>query len=169
MADKQQASQTDSKPIRGFIVPLDGAGMLVPNGTVAEIVDYLHPVEIPGSPDWMAGMFNWRGLRIPLFSIEHAMGKPADETTKRTRVLVINALGATQNIKVFGVISRGIPNLVMIDRGDIESQEQILKSPVVRAYAKVHGNDVFIPDLDRIEMMLAGIEAQQANTEGSSD
>lgn len=138
--------------------------MLVPNGTVAEIVDYVHPVEVPDTADWMAGMFNWRGLRIPLFSIEHAMGKPAEETGKRTRVLVINALGATQSLKVFGVISRGIPNLVMIDRGDIEPQEQILKSPVVRAYARINGNDVFIPDLDRIEMMLAGANALQAST-----
>ncbi len=150
-------SHDDTQPIRGFIVPLSDSGMLLPNAAVAEIVDLSAVDPLDAAPAWLPGMFNWRGIIIPVFSIEHAMGVevPAAKDN-RTRLLVINSLGATDKLKRFALVSRGIPKLITLDRGDIDAQEQILKSPVVRAYATIGNEDVFIPDLDRIETMLAG-------------
>lgn len=146
----------DTQPIRGFIVPLSDTGMLLPNATVAEIVDFSSLDPIDGAPNWLSGMFNWRGVTMPVFSIEHAMGIDVKDITGRTRLLVLNSLGATKKLNRFALVSRGIPKLITIDRGDIEAKEQILKSPVVRAYAQIGTESVFIPDLDRIETMLAG-------------
>ena len=47
----------------------------------------------------------------------------------------------------------------MVDRNNIAAREQLLKSPVVRAFARLEDADVLIPDLDRIEAMLAGVMA----------
>lgn len=152
----------DDRPIRAFLVPLGEFQMLLPNATVAEVVDY-HPTRsIPGAPAWMLGIYDWRGRDLALYSQEHAMGQRVGPPDRRSRVLIVNGLTGGRGVEQYGILARGIPRLVMVDRNNIEAREQLLKSPVVRAFAKLDDNNVLIPELDRVEAMLAGIMAHAA-------
>ncbi|MCB1738279.1 MAG: chemotaxis protein CheW [Gammaproteobacteria bacterium] len=149
----------DLSRIRAFLIPLGEFEMLLPNATVAEVVDYHPPRPIAGAPAWMLGIYNWRGRDLPLYSQEHAMGQRVPEPSRRSRILIINGLTQARGAAQYGILARGIPHLVMVDRNNIAAREQLLKSPVVRAFARLEDADVLIPDLDRIEAMLAGVMA----------
>ncbi|MCB1734721.1 MAG: chemotaxis protein CheW [Gammaproteobacteria bacterium] len=149
----------DLSRIRAFLVPLGEFQMLLPNATVAEVVDYHVPRPVEGAPAWMLGIYNWRGRDLPLYSQEHAMGQRAPAPDRRARILIINGLTQARGAAQYGIVTRGIPHLVMVDRNNIEAREQMLKSPVVRAFARLDDANVLIPDLDRVEAMLAGVMA----------
>ena len=87
------------------------------------------------------------------------MGQRVPEPSRRSRILIINGLTQARGAAQYGILARGIPRLVMVDRNNIAAREQLLKSPVVRAFARLEDADVLIPDLDRIEAMLAGVMA----------
>ncbi|MCP5140929.1 MAG: chemotaxis protein CheW [Zoogloeaceae bacterium] len=150
-------TEDDLRSIRAFVVPLGDFQMLLPNATIAEVVDYQPITPVDNAPAWLLGMYNWRSRMVPLYSQEHAMGQSPPAPDRRSRVLVINSLTGTRGVEQYGIIARGIPHLVTVDRNSIEAREQLLKSPVVRAFASLNNEDVLIPDLDRVEAMLAGV------------
>ncbi len=52
-----------SQDIRGVLIAVTGARVLLPNATVAEVITYSPPDPIEGAPAWMLGRIRWRGWR----------------------------------------------------------------------------------------------------------
>ena len=50
--------QTD---IRGVLIGVTGAKLLLPNASVAEVITYSLPEPVPDAPSWLYGRIRWRG------------------------------------------------------------------------------------------------------------
>src|SRR5690625_2399037 len=74
--------------IRGVLIPISGARLLLPNATVSEVITLSTPEPIPGAPDWLLGRVGWRGWRLPLVAFSTLAGLPEPEGELNSRVTV---------------------------------------------------------------------------------
>ncbi|MGH7245217.1 MAG: chemotaxis protein CheW [Phycisphaerales bacterium] len=78
------------------------AGGLLFSTTVENIAEVLSPVkatELPSVPDWMRGLFVFRGELIPLVDGARLLGRPSGVDRMVNRVLVVRTRnGASENL-----------------------------------------------------------------------
>ena len=54
--------------IRGVLIQVANARLLLPNATIAEVLSYSYPEPIADAPDWLLGRTRWRGWRVSVVS-----------------------------------------------------------------------------------------------------
>ena len=138
--------------VRSTIIPLHGLELLVPNAVIAEVIEYKAPQTIEGNlPHWLMGAMAWRGLTLPMVSLELLLGKKQIPTTTRGRIVVLYGLGPVrQQLPYFGIVSRDLPRLEHVGNVNIEFDEGGISSPLLAANVVVGGNRASIPDFDRL-------------------
>ncbi len=144
--------------IYGLLVPLSGERLLVPRGCVAEVVGYQTPQEMTGAPPWYLGVVNWNGRKVPLVSFEGACGQEVAPPTPRSRVVVLNAISSDVDAGHVAVLSQGFPQLVRVSPELVKlDQERVFgESAPVLCQLHMLNESPLVPDLDRLEEMVAG-------------
>lgn len=152
--------------VRSQMVPLEGMQLVMPTTCIAEIVSYQAPEPVADAPEWLLGMMDWRGLRIPLISFEAANGAAAAEASKRSRIAVLNGLNGDPELPFYGLLVQGIPRLMVLDETAISAIAEAGElPPLAIEQAQVQEQDVLIPDQDKLEAML---KAQGLSVAGSA-
>jgi chemosensory pili system protein ChpC len=144
--------------VRSQLIPLHNMRLVLPNTAIAEVISYHKPQPLDNMPPWLTGMLPWRGLQIPLISLETAAMEQAPQTHRRSRVVVLNTLTGSDPLPFYGVISQGIPRLMGLDHStilDAPNAEQAQK--FVLRQVVVEGHPAAIPDLHAIEGELASL------------
>ena len=60
--------------IRGVLIQVAEARLLLPNATIAEVLSYAAPEPLENAPDWLLGRIRWRGWQLPLMSFARFAG-----------------------------------------------------------------------------------------------
>ena len=81
-----------TEQLRSLWIPLRQVNMLLPHAVVAEIGNYRVPDGRGDTPDWMLGDINWRGIAIPVVSLETFCGESAPANLVYSRLLIINSV-----------------------------------------------------------------------------
>lgn len=146
----QTVSDTQ-KIIACLYLPVHQQQLLLPNVSIAEVVDYQTPEEPIDKPDYFLGYVTWRGIRIPLLSYELANGQSSSTVTTHVRIAVINSIGEHHEaLPFFAILTQGIPRLVKVASDLIKP----LKSAVNKAETtsiKLDGEEAIIPNLSYLE------------------
>lgn len=153
----------EAEELYSLLVPLADERLIVPRACVAEVVRYAQPETEPGAHSWMLGTINWNGRQLPVVSFEGALGKDVPVATGRTRIVVFFASTGELKTGYFGVLTQGFPQLVRVNRDVLkfESTEGWPAEAPVFCRVKMINEFPLIPDLDRLERMLA-VESVQA-------
>jgi chemosensory pili system protein ChpC len=152
-------AETMTHSVASLLIPIDGDPLILPNPAVAEIVGYRDPDPVEDCPEWLMGLFQWRGHRIPLIAFETVIGQQAPERDRRVRIAVLNTLNGNADLPFIGVALQGIPRLVRttddntVDAPDTSAPKGILRHVLVDTQAAM------IPDLDALETMLTELPA----------
>lgn len=142
--------------IRGVLIPLLGLRLLLPNAAVAEIIDYSPPAAGRDQPDWLLGMIKWRQRNLPVIRFETLLGQASEDSGVRRRLAVCHALTADARRPYMGLVTQGIPRLVRVREELLEPMPgDDLAGLPVHARVRVNGEEALIPDLDRLEDLLA--------------
>jgi len=143
--------------IHSLIIPVEGDPLLLPNAAVAEISTYKAADKVDETPDWLSGLFEWRGIRIPLIGFELMCDE--DSPGDFQRVAIFNSLNGNQKLPFFAIATQGIPRLIKVNSstltatpGDDDEQGPVRKSVML------NGEPARIPDLDEMEKSLLGIK-----------
>ena len=145
-----------SREIRGVMIPVSGAKVLLPNATVAEVITYSVPEKIANAPVWLLGRLSWRGWRLPLFSFAMLSGAARQESVSNAKVAVLKALSGNAKMPFIAMLAQGFPRLttispdLLIPTGD-ESEHP----PGVHAQVLVRDDQAVIPNLDQIESLVS--------------
>ena len=141
--------------VRVQLLPLSEMQLVLPNTSIAEIINLLPIDPIKKSAPWLLGMANWRGIQIPVISFELANGASDRAPSKNTRIAVLNGLGEDSDLAFYGVITQGIPKLLSLDKTSISSIKKP-KSTLAIALDQVEigGINAVIPDQEQIEKLL---------------
>lgn len=141
--------------IRGVLLPLHDAQLLLPNASVSEVVGLEKLKALSDVPEWFLGTQEWRGQMIPVISFEQLLGLPAAELGVRSRVAVCNTLGGNKDCPFIGLLLSSTPRLIRITEDVVapQSDEQDLGDAVKRQVT-VNGENAWIPDMQAVEWVV---------------
>lgn len=139
--------------IPSFYLPISNGNLLLPNVSVAEVVEFQELVEQEG-PEYFLGIIQWRGISVPLISYELA-NEQAFSFSTGSRVAVINSIGKdNERLPFFAIATQGIPRLVKISEDSIESAAE-KSGPAEASRVRVDGEEASIPDLLFLESLIS--------------
>jgi chemosensory pili system protein ChpC len=148
-------TEETSTVVRVQLLPLSEMQLVLPNTSIAEIINLLPIEPIKKSADWLLGMANWRGIQIPTISFEKANGVSSSEPSKNTRIAVLNSFGSDKDLSFYGVITQGIPKLLSLDKTAISTiKKPDIALPIALQQVDINGVSAVIPDQKQIEMLL---------------
>lgn len=139
--------------LAGLLLPMQGAALILPNEAIAEVVGDVQAKPVSGGPVWMAGMFAWRGLSLPLISYERLNGRPSRIEMAGVRATVINGLGGDSRLPFFGLITSGLPRPFRVRREELALRDG-KKGPADVMLVRAQDANAAIPNLLLIEKML---------------
>ena len=138
--------------IRGVMIPISGARLLLPNATVSEVITLSTPEPINGTPDWFLGRVGWRGWRLPLVSFSNLAGLPEPQGVLNSRVTVLKVFGGNPHMPFLALVTQGFPRLTTIsDDILVPAGDGSEPAPGVQQHVMVRDEEAIIPDLAYIE------------------
>jgi chemosensory pili system protein ChpC len=142
--------------IRGVLIQVEQARLLLPNATIAEVLSYAPPEPVAGSPAWLLGRIRWRGWQLPLLSFPRFAGIADEEGGLGSKVVVLKALGGDPRRPYFAVLTQGFPRLVTVTDASLtrlDTADEPLPNGVL-ARVRLKDEDAVIPDLEALEQAL---------------
>lgn len=135
------------------LIPMKDRQLLLPNVSVAEVVDHATDLAPGNGPDWLAGYLEWRGLRLPVVSYEAANGgDPIHPARGRGRVVVLNTIGAHhQALPFLAVVTQGIPSQTRLEATQIQASGDGSTGPADLMIVDLEGEQVYIPNMEFLE------------------
>lgn len=152
----------EAEELYSLLVPLSGDRLIVPRACVAEVVRFSEPTAEAAAHHWMLGNVNWNGRPLPVVSFEGALGNEVPVSTGRTRVVVFYASTGQLKNGYFGVLTQGFPQLVRVNEEvlKLEAKDGWPDDAPVLCRVRMINEFPLIPDLERLETMLAGESVQ---------
>lgn len=151
-----------SQDIRGVMIGVTGARVLLPNATVAEVITYSPPEAIEGAPNWLLGRIRWRGWQLPVISYARMIGSAQQEGEFGAKVVVLKALGGNPRHSYFALLTQGFPRLVTVSQDALVREDapesDVLDGSGVLMTVRLRDEDAVIPDLAAIEASLAALD-----------
>ena len=143
--------------IYSLLVPLATGRLLVPRACVAEITGYQVPAVMLGAPPWYLGLASWSGRQVPMISFEGLCGQPTPAVSARSRLVVLHAMGERIEAGAYALVSQGFPQLVRVSAEVIRPDPAyaVAASDPLICRVRMLNETPWIPDLDRIEVMIA--------------
>lgn len=154
MSNTAEHVSKDQDAVRSLVVPLAGIHLLVPNIAVAEVVAYREPLPTPNAAPWMAGMVQWRGLKVPLVAFEVFVGLASTRLSNARRLVIFNTLRGNEKLPFIAVASQGIPRSVRVTQGSVQQTAPAVE-PGLACRLGVGEVSLAIPDIDALEDALA--------------
>ena len=153
---------SSAQNLRGVMIQVVGARVLLPNATIAEILTLVEPTPVDAAPDWLRGLISWHGWQVPLVAFSSMLGTGAPNLDLRgQRVLVLKALGGHPRMPYIAILAQGFPRLVQIEPSSIEAVERDDLLPEAPAFAgRFQDDDILVPDLDQLEAQIRDALAQ---------
>ncbi|NOX42927.1 MAG: chemotaxis protein CheW [Gammaproteobacteria bacterium] len=140
--------------IHSQLLTLEVGQLILPNTAVAEIIHYSDPTPVDDSPEWLLGTMEWRGIRIPLMSLEQAMGDNVPARNANNHIAIINCLDADSALHFYGIVTIGLPRLINIDEKKIMPSTNEANNPLVLSNVLINESESIIPNLDAIEALV---------------
>lgn len=148
MSDSQEAI------IASLYLPIHNAKLLLPNVSVAEVVEYQPPSKTIDAPDHYLGTFRWRGIDVPVISFEIVNGSKKGKTSDSSRIAVINTIGPeNERLPFFAIVTQGIPRLVKVSSAIIKKTRK-KAGTADAAIVRVDGEEAIIPNLEYLESLV---------------
>jgi chemotaxis signal transduction protein len=99
------------------VVRLGGSRFALSMDAVAEVGRLPGCTRVPGTPEWCAGVANWRGRILGVLDLRPLLGLPSDDTGRgREARLVVLANGGTQ----VGVLADRVDGVLDVDPDALE-------------------------------------------------
>jgi chemosensory pili system protein ChpC len=144
----------NSQTLSCVMIPMSGRQLLLPNVTIAEVVDYAGTNAGADMPEWLIGYLDWRGLQLPIISYDAANGGTAPAAADgRGRIIVLNTIGEQhRELPFVALITQGIPSQTRLTEDQIRKLDGEA-GPADLMEVEVDGENAWIPDLDYIESL----------------
>ncbi len=151
LLQNQVKKELESEPenilqVVGFLIGSEE--FAVPILSVQEIVKPIEYTRVPGTPDYVLGVFNLRGNVFPLIDLRMKFGLPALKQNKDTRYIVIR-----NNDEVAGFIIDKLTEATRINEADIDPTPETLHEEANLVYGVGKQKDRLITIL-RVEYLL---------------
>ena len=149
--------------IRGVLIQVADARLLLPNATIAEVLSFSEPDPIADAPDWLLGRIRWRGWQLPLLGFSRFTGTGRDEGGLGSKVIVLKALGGDPKHPYIALLTQGFPRLVTVAESALQAVDDGDELPEgVLARVRLNEDEALLPDLAALEQHVTHALAEAA-------
>ncbi|MEP6633510.1 MAG: chemotaxis protein CheW [Luteimonas sp.] len=150
--------------IRGVLIQIEGARLLLPNATIAEVLSFADPDPVANAPDWLLGRIRWRGWQLPLVAFARIAGLAEEQGGLGSKVIVLKALGGDAKLPHFALLTQGFPRLVTVSRDklSIDDSSKDAMPNAVQTRVLLNEDVALVPDLACVERLIGEALAQAA-------
>ena len=149
--------------IRGVLIQVADARLLLPNATIAEVLSFSEPDPIADAPDWLLGRIRWRGWQLPLVGFSRFTGTGRDEGGLGSKVIVLKALGGDPKHPYIALLTQGFPRLVTVAESALQALDDGEEVPEgVLARVRLNEDEALLPDLAALEQHVTHALAEAA-------
>ena len=149
--------------IRGVLIQVADARLLLPNATIAEVLSFSEPDPIADAPDWLLGRIRWRGWQLPLVGFSRFSGTGRDEGGLGSKVIVLKALGGDPKHPYIALLTQGVPRLVTVAESALQAVDDGDELPEgVLARVRLNEDEALLPDLAALEQHVTHALAEAA-------
>lgn len=148
--------------LKCLLLPLQSGTLLLPNSVVAEIVPAQRHHRGSGTlPEWYIGHVEWRGVSLPLISLESMSDSVARDFPAKTSFVVLHRLtDAGDSVDYYAVSIDGIPHFQFIDETAVQALGTAPNDPYIVHEVSIDGASAVIPDLDAVERKLSTLAVE---------
>ncbi len=137
-----------------LLIPIEGSHLILPNVSVAEILDFESPSAKDDVPTWYLGWLHWRTTRVPVISFEALNDQPFKSNTNDAKIAIINGISDNELLPFWGIVTRGAPRLMRVTSQEIVEDRETSAGPAEQMLVSVHGEPATIPDITWIEQQV---------------
>ena len=98
-----------------LLLQLGDSRYSIPASEVIEVVPNLKLEHIDKAPDYIAGLFNYRGQHVPVIDLCRLLQNRPCEPLFTTRIVLVNFPSADGNMRLLGLLGERITDTVEID------------------------------------------------------
>jgi len=151
-ADNQQQAAASGEMLRIVRLPtqLSGLDVVVPYSLVAEITEVVLPEGGTPLGRQEAAMVDWRGLRVPLVSLEVMLSEPLPTIGQRVRCIVLYGTNSDVALPYFAILLSGVPRSEQVSASSF-AQETPGDGPLWHVTADLGNRRVAIPNVRELE------------------
>ncbi|PXX93248.1 chemotaxis protein CheW [Marinobacter vulgaris] len=144
----------NSQTLPCVMIPMCENQLLLPNVSIAEVVDFASSDPAANTPEWLVGELNWRGLKLPVISYDAANGgKLTVPGGNRGRIVVLNTIGDHHNsVPFMALVTQGIPSQTRLEEDQVRQVDGDT-GPADLMVVEVEGETAIIPDLGYLESL----------------
>jgi chemosensory pili system protein ChpC len=152
--DKQKQAVETLEPVRCLVVPAEPGILVIPSAAVAEVVP-LNLFQGSSTKD-MLGYISWRGLDVPVYTMEGLTGKEIPDFGKRSKACIFYPWKGSAKNKFFAIATNHDPRPRLLGSEDIQaSDDNYAENAFVKASFLFDGESAIIPDLQAISQQTA--------------
>jgi purine-binding chemotaxis protein CheW len=117
--------------------------------TVRELISYPEGLtQIPGMPDFIVGMFNLRGLVIPVMDLRIKFGMDSEEQHEYSVIIIVQV-----EEKNIGLIVDSVADVIFVKEEDIQETTELavqVDTKFIKGVAKTKDEMVILMDIDHL-------------------
>lgn len=96
---------------------------------IVEIIPQLQAKKIPGAPNFVTGVINYRGVAVPVFDLCVLSGGAPCRNYYSTRIILVLYPLADDQVRLIGLIAERATDVVTCSESDIRSTGILLEKP----------------------------------------
>lgn len=119
---------------------------------VQEIIKMQEITRVPRQPDFVSGVINLRGKVVPVINLRLRFRMPAQETTEKTCIIVVQAMPSDQRVTM-GVIVDEVSEVLNIPADEIDPAPSFgttVDTSFIVGMAKSGGGVKLLLDIDKV-------------------
>lgn len=142
--------------VRSLVLPLERGNVLVPGALISEVISYVEARPVANAPAWILGVISWRGIALPVVSMEIATGGMSPTVGVRARVAVLSTLSSESEVSFYGVVVQALPKVVLASKETVRAKtDQGTLPPFVYAEVELESGYAMIPNFQGLEAELS--------------
>lgn len=141
----------------GMILQLSDRRLLVPRSALCAVIAYTDPEPLQQVHEWLLGMIEWNGKRVPLVTFEGIAGGSIPAVGANTRAVVLAAPGGRLDPPCLAMLVQEHPRPAHLDADSLLAQDAEPGAECILAQVMLGNERLVIPALEWIEMELAQV------------
>ncbi|OYY74372.1 MAG: hypothetical protein B7Y40_05360 [Gammaproteobacteria bacterium 28-57-27] len=154
---QSMSDATSHAKVLAIRLPLQDKALLLPYSMVAEVASLsLRPQE-----GGFLGGVEWRGVRIPVFSLERACGQSMEILAGRVRLAVLYGVSNPAKRPYYALALSGMPRTESITAAQLTQTDDAEAQGACALFgmpATLGGELVFMPNIQELEAWMDGVE-----------